>query len=311
MKISNDNPHGCSLDHEAAKDYIEAQLEVWPLAKKNYDDLREVKRRPMKFGKLEGAVQCNPARIRSTGAKVDKASIEGRPCFLCEKNRPAEQLSMTILPGWQLLVNPYPILPVHFTIVSETHRPQDQAPTDIVAIAERLPGMAVFFNGAKAGASAPDHLHLQAVLKDELPLLRFVEQEMPSNGADTVTSVQTLGEGLPFSVYAGLVAMDDRAQTALQLSMALGGPDSEGKPLNQELVNKFFWIDDKGYLRFVIVPRAAHRPSCYTAEGDARRIVSPGAIDMAGIIVAPRIEDFERLTEEEIDKIYSEVGVNL
>ena len=202
------------IDNESFNDLIEQQLAIWPLAKLNYDALAKTERRKVALGNFEMAVQCNPSRIVSTGAKTDKESIAGRPCFLCRANRPKEQITTEILPGWELLVNPYPILPVHFTIASTTHKPQESVPFDIVELAESLPGMAVFFNGARAGASAPDHLHLQAVLKDELPLLRLVEQLHPAIEPGIKTS-SDFDVRLPYFIVSGVVAPDDSGMSAL------------------------------------------------------------------------------------------------
>ncbi|MDE5552502.1 MAG: DUF4922 domain-containing protein, partial [Muribaculaceae bacterium] len=157
---------------------LREQLKVWPLAAANYSALASSERRRFKIGSLEGAFQCNPARIVSTGASVDKSAIAERPCFLCEANRPDEQyaLSFSVAGGgeWDILVNPYPILPWHFTVASKSHIPQKGIPLDMIVLAERLPGAVMFYNGARAGASAPDHLHFQMVLKSELPLINYL-----------------------------------------------------------------------------------------------------------------------------------------
>lgn len=287
--------------------FIERQLETWPLAEKNYTALGTTERRPFKIGDLEGALQFNPARIVSTGAKVSNGKVESRPCFLCAANRPAEQTGIEILPGWDMLVNPYPIFPVHLTIVSRTHQPQERVPEAIVEIAERLPGMAVFFNGAKAGASAPDHLHLQAVLKEELPLLRLAEEyhkpDMPG-----LMSSENFNLELPFFFLSGLISPENTEMKILQTGLRAGGSD-DGENLNDPgLVNTFFWTDEGGNLRFIVIPRRRHRPECYYADGEAQRLVSPGSIDMAGILILPREEDFKRMTEEEIKEIYQQTG---
>ena len=297
-----------TLSSEDIASFVETQLAVWPLAKQNYDALRHAERRPVKLGDLEAAIQCNPARIKSTGAKIDKDSIAKRACFLCRDNRPKEQLIHEIHPGWEMLVNPYPILPIHLTIVATEHRPQSAVPDDIVEIAAKLPGMAVFFNGAQAGASAPDHMHLQAVLKDELPLLRLAEKIHTSANPGVLISSQT-GLSLPYLFISGIVSPDDNGLPTLAAGLKAGGLSENGKLDNPELVNTFFWIDNEGLLRFVVVPRRAHRPQCYFREDDRQRVISPGCIDMAGLIIAPRKSDFDTLTEQEIRDIYSEVAL--
>ena len=60
----------------------------------------------------------------STGAKIDKATIAKRPCFLCKDNRPQVQISLPFGEEFDILVNPFPILPVHFTIAARQHQLQ-------------------------------------------------------------------------------------------------------------------------------------------------------------------------------------------
>lgn len=59
----------------------------------------------------------------------------------------------------------------------------------------------------------------------------------------------------------------------------------------------------------VVLPRRKHRPECYTAEGDAQYIISPGAVDMGGLIITPREQDFRRLTTELIVDIFHELSL--
>lgn len=293
--------------HEEIKDFIETQLSVWPLAKQNYDALSKVERRQVSVNGYEFYLQYNPARIRSTGANIEKETIAKRNCFLCRDNRPSEQMIAEIMPGWDLLVNPYPILPVHLTIVSQKHCPQSHVPKDIVEIATLLPGMAIFFNGARAGASAPDHLHLQAVLKDELPLIRLVEKIHPES-ATMVLPSDALIPHFPFFFFTGVVKPDDSGLKTLLVGLAIGG-SSDGKTFDDpELINTFFWISDSGMLRFIAIPRCAHRPKCYFEESDRNRMISPGCIDMAGMLIAPRRSDFDALDADDIAQIYQEVA---
>lgn len=294
-------------NHEDIKGFIEAQLSIWPLAKQNYDGLVNVERKKIIINGYDFFLQLNPARIVSTGASVNKADIESRPCFLCRDNRSAEQLTADLIPGWDMLVNPFPILPVHLTIASTSHQPQKAVPGDIVEITTLLPGMAVFFNGAKAGASAPDHLHLQAVLKDELPLIRLVERVHPET-LGVILPSDGLLPGFPFLFFSGVVKPDDSGLKPLLAGLRIGGSANGLNFNDHELVNTFFWIGEGGNLRFIVVPRKAHRPSCYFAQDNTHRLISPGCIDMAGLVIAPRLNDFTRLSAQEIVKIYHEVA---
>lgn len=286
-------------------DFIEQQLVLWPEARERYLALGKTERRRFKIGDFEGAMQFNPARIVSTGAKTDTAAISRRPCFLCRENRPKEQIALPVTPDWEFLVNPYPIFPVHFTIASTTHKPQDAPPLELAGLADEFPDLVFFFNGARAGASAPDHHHLQAVLKSELPLLRLTEENHPVSKPGIMRS-DMWGLDLPFIYLSAVITEDDEGGRDYLKMLAFTGGDAEGKP-DKGLRNVYCWKGDDGLLRLIVIPRQSHRPECYGTE-EGRFLVSPGAIDMAGIVILPRREDFDALTEEALGQIYREVG---
>lgn len=296
------------LNSDDVASLVERQLEVWPAARKNYDDLVHVRRRNVTVGPIEICIQCNPARIVSTAAATDTKSVAERPCFLCRDNRPEQQAVYSILDGWELLVNPFPIFPIHLTIAGCSHSPQGPLPADIVAMAERLPGMAVFYNGAKAGASAPDHQHMQAVLKDELPLLRWIENHF-NPAVSMLASASALGPTLPYEFYTGTVLNDSRGEHVLSALFSLGGPDAYGIPCDYEKMNVFVWLDNDAAMRWLVIPRRAHRPGCYSGSHPRHMVVSPGCIDMAGVLVLPRECDYDMITEKDIAGIFSDVAV--
>jgi hypothetical protein len=70
------------------KNLFKEQVSEWDLAKKNYEDLKNVEIKSFSFGDFEIVVQFNPARIVSSGAKVDEKTIKERKCFLCKENLP-------------------------------------------------------------------------------------------------------------------------------------------------------------------------------------------------------------------------------
>ena len=251
------------LSIEHINSLIESQLMSWHEAKRNFDRLMEIERKPLQLGDFHIAAQLNPARIRSTGAAVDKASVAARVCFLCKENRPAMQMSGEWpTPEWELLVNPYPILPVHFTIAAKKHIPQERIPLEMAMMAEYAPPLVFFFNGAKAGASAPDHLHCQAMLRSELPITALAERYHPVERAGWMSS-EEYGLHLPFNFMSAVIKGDMAGLEHLALTESAFGIDSETGEKDNELVNAFFWISDSGYLRIVVVPRRAHRPSLY------------------------------------------------
>lgn len=287
------------MNEEFVKEFVEGQLALWPDAKLRYDALRDVQRRQTRLGEMTIGVQFNPARAVSTAAPIDAASIKARPCFLCTTNRPVQQIGVPLAEGWTLLLNPFPIFPIHLTIASDTHRPQDGIPAEAAAFAEQLPGMTVFYNGARAGASAPDHMHLQAVLTSELPLMQLAMERH----THFMPPLVHITEDVPFPFYSAIVTPDLDGFATLAQVLKITGTDPETGHPDSGLVNAYFWTEHAGgLLRAVIVPRTAHRPPTYPDP-----LVSPGAIDMAGIIITPRFEDFESLTDSDLLSIYNSV----
>lgn len=286
---------------------IEFQLDHWPEAKLNYARLREVRRKNFSLGDLTVGVQWNPGRIGSTSAKVDSKSISQRKCFLCKSNRSQYQLSIDFDADWEMLVNPFPILPVHLTIADKLHRPQGRLPLALAEMAENVPGLTFFYNGARAGASAPDHRHAQAVLSEELPLWKLITDRHHSEVSDIKTSID-LRLNVPFQFVSAIVHNDDKGYEILRKVQNSFGIDAETGDTDFGLINAFFGLDEEGVLRIVIVPRRRHRPSCYYSEGDSNYMVSPGSIDMAGLIITPRLEDFERIESDTIRSIYADTA---
>ena len=269
---------------KALEAFFEAQLREWQLARDNHEALSRVWSRELISDKMGMTlrIQYNPARMVSTGANIDKASIAARPCFLCAKNRPAEQRSLDLNADFEWLVNPFPILPYHFTIASKTHRPQRilDGYDAMIQAAMALPeGYIVFYNGPKCGASAPDHLHLQAG-KWDMPLPMgdaYRAYHLPC--AESSDAFRTLYDSLPIV-------------------------DGEDEPRMNVVAYR-----TGEHVSLIVIPRRAHRPHCYAAEGPSKYLISPGTLDMCGLIITPRIEDYERLTATRALDILCEVGV--
>ena len=291
--------------------FFNRQLERWDDARKRYHDLRNVKTRELVVGASSIQVQWNPARMVSTGASIDKQTIQERPCFLCEQNRPKEQFKKSIDSQYDLLVNPFPILPTHFTIPSVKHRPQliREAYGEIHKLLEEYPELMVFYNGPKCGASAPDHAHFQAGTSGRLPL-----QKSWKRLSHNLTQIISLNDDENISLIEDYpcpaLLIRSRSQYGdeqlfLRLYEALPQHEGESEPM----MNIVSWRKDEEYYSVVFL-RGKHRPDCYYAEGADQFIISPGALDMAGLIITPRQEDFERLTPEKALGILSEVSLS-
>ena len=282
------------------------QLDTWDEIRQRYEALKHVGLKQLGHRQL----QYNPARMVSTGAQIDRQTIAQRACFLCEKNRPEEQLTIDLGDDFELMVNPFPVLPMHFTIVRKTHVPQTilENYTEIHRLLELFPELFVFYNGPMSGASAPDHMHFQAGIGQELPLmtvLRKLEKELQ------VLIKQENGSSLSMfnSVsYNAFVIKSKAQETEMTLFKQLYAamPVREGE--KEPRMNIVAWRDGSEDV-IVVLPRDNHRPACYFEEGDRRMVISPGALDMAGLIITPREEDFNRMSEDKLISILKEVSI--
>ena len=316
------------VTEEEVDAFFEQELQAWTTARQRYDDLNahvQQKALPLSVpasstdGKaplpdISLTAQWNPARIVSTAASIDKAAIEARPCFLCDENRPKEQHALMIERHYQVLVNPFPILPHHFTIPTRRHKPQAiwEHFGTMRHMAWTLPHHIVFYNGPVCGASCPDHMHLQAGSRGIVPIERDwelyenqLEKLYPLTGGET----QEMADAGNTSQRCGLFllknyvcpvfvirSMPQETDSLLcqRLYRALPIPEGENEPR----MNVICWRQAGNESRSdeivtLVFPRKKHRPDCYL---DGTLMVSPGALDMGGLIILPNEEDFHKIT---------------
>ena len=300
-------------ESETLHRFFDLQLSQWPEALQRYRDLTEVQTKELHVGKLTLAAQYNPARIRSTGASITKQALAERPCFLCKENRPKEQLTFH-LPTLtsHLLVNPFPILPMHFTLPTDEHQPQRIKPLfgQMMELLTKYPELTVFYNGPRCGASAPDHAHLQAGTTGMLPLqkdwLRLAGNMKPIAHPDDDALIAIITD-YPCTAVA-ICSKDSTVVEHLfmQLYNTLPIMEDEEEPM----MNVVSWREKDNFIT-VVFPRKKHRPDCYYKEGDERLLVSPGALDMAGLLITPREEDFHKLDAEKAVAILQECSLDL
>lgn len=294
------------------KSLFAEQLSSWELAGRNFAELKNVKIRNFDFGDFFVQVQFNPARIRSTAAKIDKKSITERACFLCKKNRPPEQKSV-LWGDYEILVNPYPIFAEHFTVVSKNHIPQQIKMffADMLRLAGEISNYAVFYNGAGCGASAPEHLHFQVVLKNCLPIISDYKRLK-------ATHTEVLQQTADFQIFR----FSNYLRQTYCLETSPLTPFLEAKGTVQQIFTDFLekinftdetmmnvvcHYEDEKYYVFVF-PRKAFRPRQYFAENEEENLlVSPAAVELSGVIITPRENDFYKITKEDIVSIYEQV----
>lgn len=265
-----------------------SQRKEWILLNDNINQLHNIELKSLIWGdNIEVILQYNPTRITSTAAKIDKKSIQERACFLCAENRPAIQKGIPLLDKYIILCNPYPILQNHLTIPLYSHVAQriGKKMDDMLTLTELLPDYIVFYNGPKCGASAPDHFHFQAGLKTNI--LLSGENDLRSC-LRIESDTKEEAEKLFYDVYNYL---------------KLHQPDED-----EPMMNIISFMENNRYIIHVF-PRKLHRPWQYTATGNNQLLISPGALDMAGLFITPRKEDFDKITKEEIEDIYAQVSM--
>ena len=291
--------------------FFSEQLQVWPDAAARFVSLQSVQLKQFEVDGCPLTVQYNPARIVSTSANIKTEALKQRPCFLCAENRPSQQYGKSLLGEYTLLVNPFPILPQHFTIPLNTHRPQAilHRYKDMMRLTQLLSSYFLFYNGPRCGASAPDHMHLQAGSRNVVPLQRDFNklyrpclQHSHISGVDYITNYVV-------PVYAIIAHTPEESnERFIRLYHALPLNDGDTEPM----MNILSWMNssEEGHEELIclVIPRRLHRPSCYSATGPEQMLISPGALDMAGLMITPRQEDFQRISSQDIKSILTQVA---
>ena len=319
------------IEETEVREFIKDQLVKWPEVKERVQSLKDIKIKDLSFNKIRIEAQYNPLRIVSTNAKIDSKTINTRPCFLCNHNRPKSQISLLVEKKFQVLINPFPILPNHLTISNRHHIPQTikSAIQEYILFIQGLKDFIVFYNGPMCGASAPDHMHFQAGDKGVVPLERDWEHYtkekvypiLTKSDSESLNATETLQD------EEGIYLLKDYACPAfvLQFYSIQKGCDLFQKiydllPIvNEELeprINLIGWESlslknkDQNLTIITLFPREKHRPMCYSDEGTNQLLISPGAIDMSGLIITPRKEDFMRITPQRALDILKEVSLS-
>ena len=286
-----------------ALDFLfEEQLRDWPQLEKAVNALEKASVRDIRVNGRLVKLQHNPGRLANATAPVSPEKIAIRPCPLCPPNMPEKQKALPFQGRWLVVCNPMPIFRGHLVLVSEKHTPQRVR--GIIKAMIRfttLTGLTTLYNGPKSGASIPDHLHIQAAPPGWLPL----ENQIPDL-AEGFSGILTQPQ-IPQRIFlvaesaANLESLFEKSIRAMNL--ATGREKGDEPELNLAVINR----GQQAVPLVVIHPRNRHRPSCFYAQGEKKFMVSPGAADMAGLVILPRGEDFARLDGWKMRSIYEEV----
>ncbi len=285
---------------------FEDQKISWPLLGANWEKLEEARLKQFDFDGFTIQVQCNPKRIVSSAAKVDKASIEKRPCFLCADHRPPEEKNLWFGDDYEILCNPFPIFKEHFTIAKSDHTPQviEAEFGSFLDLSRAMPNLALFYNAPNCGASAPDHMHFQAGNRGFMPIEEEIGTLKEKYGqvvreAPGIT-VTAVADGLRrfYVIESGSKEkLEELAAAAFSFISKL----QQGEPM----INMLSYYRE-GW-QIMLFPRDKHRPWQYFEEGEKNILLSPASVDMGGALITPLEKDFKKITREDIKDIFSQI----
>lgn len=296
--------------NEQAFALLKQQRENWQLARTNYEALPEVQTREFDFGHFKIIAQHNPGRIRSSAAKVDAQSIAERPCFLCTKNLPAEQKALMFQNKFLILVNPFPVFPVHLTIPLIEHKPQQIMDffSDMLELSRELNGFTVFYNGPQCGASAPDHFHFQAGNRGFLPVENELEN-FEKNHAEIFIQkpgLKLMAAKNYFRKFLSIVSSNRKEITEAFYRIYSSLP---AKNKNEPMMNILCFFE-YGEWKVIIFPREKLRPSHFYETDEKQVVVSPAAVELGGVLVLPRQNDFLSISSHIVNEIYEQVSLS-
>lgn len=291
---------------------FEEQKKEWPFLNQKFDNLAKVEERQIQFDNFAVTLQFNPDRIHSTSADIDKHLVQPKECFLCPDNRPGEQRGIQYGKYFEMLCNPYPILKDHFTVVKLKHTSQSLVLhlKEFLNITKDIgKEFTLFYNGPRCGASAPGHMHFQAITKGVLPIENDFEllknSFIPSGYTNDKLTVSISQNYLRYFIAIESSSNKEIMLFFKKLNLILRKITTPGEePLMNVLCNY-----ENDSWRLIIFPRAKHRPTHYFASGAKQIIVSPAAVDLGGLMITPRKEDFNKITKDDLIEIFRQTTV--
>jgi ATP adenylyltransferase/5',5'''-P-1,P-4-tetraphosphate phosphorylase II len=295
------------LANEAAG-LLEMQLEEWEFLKANYEKLADIIAKEIRYEDYKFIALHNPERIKSTAADVSDSGIKNRKCFLCKENLPVEQRGIVYDKKYYLLCNPYPVVGKHYTIVKLKHMPQQIVGNieDLLDLTRQMSKyFTLFYNGPKCGASAPDHMHFQAIEKKKMPLeddFKKLISDSRNFRIDKSRISITAAETYPGKPV--IVESEHKGEILKAFRTILNGLKKIYEPKEEPMINIVSTYEGNKWSLFIF-PRREHRPAeFYSGE----LIVSPAALDMAGLVIVPRKEDFDKIDRDKLIDIYKQVS---
>lgn len=296
-----------NIDTECLSRLLERQKASWSTVADNYAALEQVMTKRIILPGCNVTAMHNPARILSTASKPGKSNPDAGSCFLCAEKRPAEQEGIPFAGRYSILVNPYPIFKRHYTIAALTHTEQriEGRFGDMLRLSVRLNGLTVFYNGAECGASAPHHAHFQAGESGVMPIEYEWRSAAEIVAGNNSGEIYRLSESLRNAFVIESGNADYVEESFGNICAAARHGHDKGEPMMNVLAR---YVDER-WTVFVFL-RKKHRPSFYGSDGEGRMLVSPASVEMGGLLILPRREDFVKITAAIVTELYNEVCID-
>jgi len=284
---------------------ISLQIERWKTLHKGVEAQGNAARREVRLGgenSLRVELFHNPLRYSNVVASPENSG----QCPLCLENLPAEERGITIGKHLVALPNPAPILVDHLVLVHREHIPQTLRPhiSELVQLLSNDAGeTAILYNGPACGASSPHHLHFQSGRVSCLPLLH----QLLSLG--DCSHFTTLNGDIRLIETSGLRLILISSRNQEELVRMIIAVSDEIASFTRFDFNLILWKGNGSHFNAALFPRGRHRAECFYLPEPERILVSPGSVEMGGLIVVPRARDFRRIGPDDIERIYREVGI--
>lgn len=277
------------------------QRESWGELDASFKDLDRLRQQEVALDQTHVVIQLNERRAgrsRPTG------------CFLDASELPEEQRGFAHA-NLFVSANPFPILPYHLTGIYPQHKEQSiyLLLQPALRLAQGLGNeFAVFYNGPMAGASAPQHAHIQAVRYPKLPVETATEKMNQTvarkEGESVLYLPQRLGRTILTIESPDITLAEDTVSEVIERL-----PKTDGDTYDEPRLNLMVRMLGDGGLRIFIAPRAAREITL--ANGSVLRPATLEAI--AGLVVVMQDHDFLHLdgNEEEVARVFSEASQRL
>jgi hypothetical protein len=181
-------------------------------------------------------------------------------------------------------------------------------------LAQAMPEMSIFYNGPMCGASAPDHMHFQAVPRHSMP----IEDHFDTNYANAVL-VQESDLQSHLTALEKVLAMASIPENASQTgSLTAGASRTEEWEPRWNIISWYSpaslpnsLIASSPKFNTIVFFRRESRPQCFFAPENERILFSPGTVEMGGVGIVANRESFDRITPRVLRSMIQEVADTL